>query len=448
MKQPRYLGWYYRLFHWVAQERLKRGDVDSRQMHIHLIVVLSTNIFFWFYVILGHLTIKSPWAPVIGYCCVTVATLAPFAYRLSNKVFWLVSATLISGYIQIISHSYFTGGIDSFAIIWLAVLPLIAGIILGTRSALGWLGLCFSTAVIFLLIELLGYDCPIMISDMGYRLSRNLTIFSWILINTLLFYIFNIYRDGIDLVLQEQKAKIDDLFRVLFHDLANPLSRVELGLQLARKQANSPTTSKGIDVALQGTKTMLSITSSVKKMYAATHGKEQMELQYIDLQQSVDYVRSTLQGGLQHKGLSLSYDAGGKADLRVLVEEVTFNNQVLANLISNAIKFSHPGGKIIIKARDLNNGWVQLEVIDHGIGIPKELLEDIFKINKNTSRPGTQGESGSGFGLHIVKTFVEMYQGSLTVESHEGQGTSFKILLKARREKGPAGPRDYNFTGL
>jgi signal transduction histidine kinase len=81
-----------------------------------------------------------------------------------------------------------------------------------------------------------------------------------------------------------------------------------------------------------------------------------------------------------------------------------------------------------------------IEIEDHGIGMSPALIESLFDINKKTSRLGTSGESGTGFGMHIIKSFIEMYQGKINIESSEksqtGKGTVIKLFLKAEWNQG------------
>jgi signal transduction histidine kinase len=139
---------------------------------------------------------------------------------------------------------------------------------------------------------------------------------------------------------------------------------------------------------------------------------------------------------LEKKNLKIEYDFQRYRGLNFLVEPVSFKNQVLGNAISNAIKFSMPSSKITIRTYPFNHQYHALEIVDSGIGIPPSLMSSLFDMSKKTSRPGTTGESGTGYGMHIMKSFVEMYQGKISVESlddsHPASGTTVKILLNAR----------------
>lgn len=101
---------------------------------------------------------------------------------------------------------------------------------------------------------------------------------------------------------------------------------------------------------------------------------------------------------------------------------------ILRNLISNAIKFSHPGGKITLSTEQRDQKTIFL-VTDNGIGISKSDQLRMFKIEENLSTPGTHNEKGTGLGLILCKEFIEKYGGTIWVESKEGVGTTFYFTL-------------------
>jgi signal transduction histidine kinase len=90
---------------------------------------------------------------------------------------------------------------------------------------------------------------------------------------------------------------------------------------------------------------------------------------------------------------------------------------VLRNLITNAIKFSYPGGKINIST-DEKQGLLTVSISDNGVGIPKENIDKLFRIDENYSTPGTMGESGTGLGLILCKEFIEKHGGKIWAESN------------------------------
>jgi PAS domain S-box-containing protein len=101
----------------------------------------------------------------------------------------------------------------------------------------------------------------------------------------------------------------------------------------------------------------------------------------------------------------------------------------LRNLSSNAVKFTPQGGKITIVAAPSKNNFVAISIMDTGIGIPPDMMDDLFKIDVNTNRSGTEGEPSSGLGLILCKEFVERNGGRLWVNSEDGRGATFNFTL-------------------
>jgi signal transduction histidine kinase len=100
----------------------------------------------------------------------------------------------------------------------------------------------------------------------------------------------------------------------------------------------------------------------------------------------------------------------------------------LRNLISNAIKFTAKGGKVEANAV-LSKKQVEITVSDNGIGMTKEIMEKLFRIDAKLSTRGTENEKGTGLGLFLCKEFVEKHGGRISVESEPGKGSIFRIIL-------------------
>jgi len=102
--------------------------------------------------------------------------------------------------------------------------------------------------------------------------------------------------------------------------------------------------------------------------------------------------------------------------------------QIISNLLGNAIKFTPVRGSVAVKV-EKQGDKVALRVRDSGVGIPASKLPELFASFKNASTPGTNGERGSGLGLAIVRRLVELHGGELKVESEQGLGSTFTVLL-------------------
>ena len=127
-----------------------------------------------------------------------------------------------------------------------------------------------------------------------------------------------------------------------------------------------------------------------------------------------------------------------KIDLNVEIEgsikgflDKNMISTVIRNITSNAIKFTPPGGRVTLKAKDKNN-LLEFSVIDTGIGISSENLGRLFMLDRNFSSKGTAGEKGFGIGLILSKEFIDAHKGDIWAESEVGKGTSVNFTIPGR----------------
>ena len=125
----------------------------------------------------------------------------------------------------------------------------------------------------------------------------------------------------------------------------------------------------------------------------------------------------------KHIGITLNMTR----DINLIMDKDT-SMIFIGNLINNAIKFTHEGGLITINSSE-EEEYVQLQIIDTGIGMSSEIINNLFKIDVNTSTKGTNNEKGTGLGLILCKEFIEQNGGNIKVNSEVGIGSEFIISL-------------------
>jgi signal transduction histidine kinase len=154
-------------------------------------------------------------------------------------------------------------------------------------------------------------------------------------------------------------------------------------------------------------------------------GKIKFNPENFDLSENVNSVIDLHCVIAQKKGVSLKNNI---APHTLVYADENMINTVLRNLISNAIKFSNPDGNIIISTNK-TDGYVEVNVIDKGVGMSRESLGKLFRIDTYYSTSGTFGESGTGLGLIICKEFVEKNNGRIKAISSEEKGTTLSFTL-------------------
>jgi signal transduction histidine kinase len=233
--------------------------------------------------------------------------------------------------------------------------------------------------------------------------------------------------------IEENKIR-QELLHVLSHDLSNSLGAISSFAEIILEdQENSGEYAEYIQSAIQAS---LNIVEQSRHMCAAD--KKDLKLSSIPLKSAALDAQFLLQAKLRDKNISMEIDI--PEQLTVLAEEVSLTNSVINNLLTNAIKFSNPGSVIHLRTVEIDEKTVKLYVRDSGIGMPEKLALDIFDITKTTSRPGTNGEQGTGFGMALVKKYMEKYRGTVSVTSKSIQdypndhGTIFSLTFHREQD--------------
>jgi signal transduction histidine kinase len=162
-------------------------------------------------------------------------------------------------------------------------------------------------------------------------------------------------------------------------------------------------------------------------------GQIQLQKQALDLSELVG--RSVEQNGLLAAPKEIRVDFACDSQLPKVAADAGRLDQVLNNLISNAVKFSNPGTTVTVNAAR-QNGSVVVSVQDRGQGIPADEMSRLFKPFQKTSVRGTAGERSTGLGLAICRQIIEAHGGRIWAESTAGKGSTFAFTLPAERAAG------------
>ena len=237
------------------------------------------------------------------------------------------------------------------------------------------------------------------------------------------------------------------LVRVISHDLMNPVSIIVNYADIHLKSPHSAGDSlRSWQRVMHAARHQQEIISHVQTMDAILSGKQHLDLGSVEFAPLLQKVASLYEEKLAAKLLTLVIEPGPPG-LYVTAEGPSLGNSVMNNLISNAIKFSNKGARITITVAEQDD-VVTVSVADQGIGMDNELQKNIFDPYKPTTRRGTAGERGTGFGMPILKSYIEIYGGSVSVESRpmathpDDHGTTFVIKLKRASSQAVAEPID------
>lgn len=236
--------------------------------------------------------------------------------------------------------------------------------------------------------------------------------------------------------LQEQKKEMqklnsekDKFFSIISHDLRSPFNGL-LGLsRMLVAELPYLSTEEIIPIAV-------GLRNSATKVYELLDDL----LEWVKIQRGVITFDPTLeellplaeqsialfQETVKSKNISITADI--PAGLKVYSDSRMLKT-ILRNLISNALKFTPPRGEIKISATVSPGRNVRISILDSGIGMKKEMITNLFRLDVNTTRKGTSEEPGTGLGLIISKELIEKHGGKLNIESVVGKGSLFWFTL-------------------
>lgn len=230
------------------------------------------------------------------------------------------------------------------------------------------------------------------------------------------------------LKLEELNVTKDKLFSIIAHDLRGPFNSI-IGfsdLIIKNKNENRTTQSKKyaglINSSATSTLVLLdNLLNWAKLQTEQVYFKpEKQNLASITLE-----VFTLLTPIANKKNITLNYCVSD--DVSVFTDQYMILT-ILRNLISNAIKFTNPDGKIDVYASQVDK-CIEIAVSDNGVGIDDETQKKLFSLASNKSSSGTANEKGTGLGLILCKDFIEKHGGKIWVESKLGKGSTFKFSL-------------------
>ena len=179
---------------------------------------------------------------------------------------------------------------------------------------------------------------------------------------------------------------------------------------------------------------LLALINDILDMAKIEAGKMQMHFEVVDLSDLCQDAVRLMRGRAEEADLVLSYELGSEtsiqADYRAL-------KQVLLNLLSNAIKFTPRGGRVSVKA-GIESGWAFISVTDTGIGISEEDLPRLAQPFEQVETKHARATQGTGLGLALTKSLMEMHNGRLEMASQPGEGTTVTVLLPTRQSSARA----------
>ena len=223
------------------------------------------------------------------------------------------------------------------------------------------------------------------------------------------------------------------------HEIRTPMNGVIGTLQLLSDTELGPAQQEYVTTAHKSAHSLLTILNDILDLSKIEAGKLNIELIPLDLREIVSELVTLHAMTAEEKVIQLHADIDEQLP-QVLIGDPTRIRQVLANLVSNALKFTEKGHVLIrisVVSREGDNADIRMEVEDTGVGIQEEVIGKLFNEFTQADGSTTRKYGGTGLGLAIVKQLVEMMHGQFGVESIPGKGSTFwfRVPLKISTEQ-------------
>lgn len=238
--------------------------------------------------------------------------------------------------------------------------------------------------------------------------------------------------DSRERAIEASRAK-EDFLATISHEIRTPLNAIVGMNELMASSVLTEQQMEMVSAIRLSSRNLLSIVNDILDFSLIESGKMHIEIDKLNLQQLQTEIRGVFDIRAREKGLELNLLVAEAAEVEVFTDH-TRVEQIVNNLVSNAIKFTDKGAVRVNLTTFIQgeNSWLDIEVEDTGIGIPESAREIIFDRFYQIDSSSKRRFQGTGLGLAIVRRLVEMLGGILHFTSEESKGTTFKVQIPSR----------------
>ena len=230
-------------------------------------------------------------------------------------------------------------------------------------------------------------------------------------------------------LLETMNAEKDKFFSIIAHDLRSPLSAFVAATQILTEEVQTMDTQEIKKIVLNMKSSATNIYTLLENLLEWSRlrrGGHDFVPEKLNLNEKINDCIDVLSESARKKEIQIIISIS--SELEIYADNHMFDT-IIRNLVSNAIKFTGSGGKVIVEARVREDQSIEIKISDTGIGMSNELKSKLFKISERTNRPGTNGEPSTGLGLLLCKEFIEKHNGKIWAESEPGIGSTFYFTL-------------------
>lgn len=228
---------------------------------------------------------------------------------------------------------------------------------------------------------------------------------------------------------REYNKLITEFLSNISHELKTPLNVIFTAVQLLgfyEKDVDYEKQDKYLKLIKQNCYRLMKLINNLLDTTKLDSGYLKLNLVNYNIVNLIEEITLSVTSYAESKGINIIFDTN--VEEKIIAVDTDKIERIILNLLSNSIKFTNPGGNIFVNVKDCEEN-VYVHVKDTGVGIPSDKLESIFERFFQVDKTLKKNKEGTGIGLHLVKSFVEMHKGTVTIKSELGKGTEFIIKL-------------------
>jgi signal transduction histidine kinase len=433
----------------------EQTELERRRRLLQIMAVTGVVVcaLFLLLMLLPPISGRWPYRVIFGVllcCCVLSALLNRKGYLQTAGYLFLLSLSLAIFGIILLAVLY--EQVFGFAIYYLTLPVLAAGMVLGSRATFG-----FATvnAILILILSVVAYfafdvdmqiygDEVLSVAIPPAVLCYLMALVAWLYGNSLEGALHRVteqsqqlkqanieihaFSRGLEDKVEERTQELREFVSMVAHDLRSPLTVIrgytEI-LQEEQEPSSNPRQERALETISTNIEHMLQMTEKLLELSRLQSGTVRFDMEPLPIEVVIDEVCTSFQQQLSDRHLGLKREL--PADLPRVWGDHFHLTQVLNNLVTNACNYT-PSGAIIIGARP-RDGFVEVSVSDTGIGISPEEQQRLFTHFFRGQHDLVRSRKGTGLGLSIARSIVEAHGGEIWVESEVGKGSTFRFTL-------------------
>ena len=234
---------------------------------------------------------------------------------------------------------------------------------------------------------------------------------------------------------REYNKLITEFLSNISHELKTPLNVIFTAVQLLgfyekdiNKDLDYEKQDKYLKLIKQNCYRLMKLINNLLDTTKLDSGYLKLNLVNYNIISLIEEITLSVTSYAESKGINIVFDTN--VEEKIIAVDPDKIERIILNLLSNSIKFTNSEGNIFVNIKD-SGDYVYIHVKDTGVGIPSDKLESIFERFFQVDKTLKKNKEGTGIGLHLVKSFVEMHKGDVTIASELGKGTEFIIKLPA-----------------